>query len=384
MSQTAPKSLVSLLSAANFVIGMGAFVVIGLLEPLAADLSVTPARAGVLMTVYALSYAVLSPVLVSITGQIGRRRVLAAAFGLFLVANALSALATSEALLWASRLLAAAGAGMFTPVAAAVVAGLTAPEARGRVLAAVFFGLTLAQVIGVPLGSYVGYTYGWRPALWIVVLLGMPMLALIWMRVPAGLRFQPVALGDLGAVLVTPHLMLAVGFTSVFLGGVYVLYTYLAPLLGDVMGFDGGMISLALLVFGIGAVIGNILGGRMADGLGAARTLAILSVAQAAIMPLFFFLPFAMPAAFALILIWSISGWSFMAAQQSRLIALSPVQAPVLLALNAAAIYVGAALGSALGGVVLEAGGYGPLGVVGGGVALFAFAMVFAPRKVAA
>jgi predicted MFS family arabinose efflux permease len=158
---------------------MGAFVVVGGLNPLASDLALTPGQAGAFLTVYAISYAILSPLLVSLTGTIGRRRVLVAGFALFSLSNLFAALAPDATWLYVTRILAAAGAGLTTPVSAAVVAALAPPEARSKALAGVFFGLTLAQVIGVPAGSFIAYTFGWRAAFWTVVVLGLPMLVLL-------------------------------------------------------------------------------------------------------------------------------------------------------------------------------------------------------------
>ena len=285
------RFLITVLSAGNFVIGMGAFVVIGLLAPVAEALGVSTTQAGYLMTVYALAYAVLSPLLVSWTGGLGRRRVLAIGMALFGLGAVGSALAPGIGTLYAARMVMAAGAGMFTPVSAAVAAGLSAPEERGRVLAAVVFGLTLAQVFGVPVGAWVAYTFGWRVAFWLVLALAVLALWLVWTRVPAGLRFQPVALRDLGKVLGNGLVMGAVLFTASFLGAIYVLFTYFQPLLAETMGFGRDGISAALLVFGLGAVAGNMLGGVMADRIGPVRTLVTLCLAQIVILPVFSVLP---------------------------------------------------------------------------------------------
>ncbi len=369
---TTDRMLIVLLSASNFVIGMGAFLVIGMLTPLAQDLGLTPGEAGQVMTVYALSYAVLSPLIVSLTGRIGRRRVLALGMTVFALSCLLASLSDTALGLNLSRLVAACGAGLFTPVAAATAAGLSAPEERGRTLAAVFFGLTLAQVLGVPAGSFIAYTFGWRSAFLIVALLALPCLYFIWTRVPTGLRFQAVSLRDLGAVVTDFPKMLAVLFTSTFLAAIYVLYTYVAPLLEATMGFGRNGITAALLVFGLGAVAGNIVGGWSADRLGPRRTLLGCATLQVLCMPLFSMLPLPLPLLFLLIFVWSTAGWSFMASQQLRLVALAPEQAPVLLALNAAAIYVGAAIGSAIGGAVLVYGGLIALGVWAGIVGIAA------------
>lgn len=373
MSITQPdRLLIPALSACNFIIGIGAFVIIGMLEPLGADLGRSPAQAGQLMTVYAVAYAVLSPVLVAVTGTVGRRRVMAAAFGLFALAAAFSALAPNFAVLSVARIIAAAGAGIFTPLAAAVAAGLYPEAQRARVLAAVFFGLTLSQVAGVPAGSWVGYTFGWRWALWLVFALALPCIWLIWTRVPAGLRFQPVSLRDLRDVIGEGRLMLAIGFTGTFIGAQYVLFTYIAPLLSETMEFGRDGITLVLVVSGIGAVPGNIMGGFLSDRFGWRATLTFLCLAQICLMPMFSLLPLSIPQLLVLVFFWAMCSWSFMAAQQGRLIGLAGHRAPVVLALNAAAIYVGAAIGSGLGGMMIAGYGLTSLGITAGIGAAFA------------
>jgi predicted MFS family arabinose efflux permease len=368
------RLLIPILSIGNFVIGMGAFVIVGLLEPLGEDLNRSAAQAGQLLTVYAVAYAVLSPLMVALSGRVGRRRVLAAALGFFAVSAALSAVAPDYLTLCIARVIAAAGAGIFTPVTAAVAAALFPEAQRARALAYVFFGLTLSQVLGVPVGSWIAYSYGWRWAFWLVFILCLPCLWLIWIRVPAGLKFQPVSLVDLRQVLREGRMVFAVFFTASFLGAIYVLYTYIAPLLSQQMGFGRDGITFVLMVFGLGAVGGNIMGGFLTDRLGWKRTLTILCLAQAALMPLFSFLPLALWLLALVAFLWAVFGWAFMPAQQLRLVGLAGPRAQVVLALNAAAIYIGAALGSAAGGVVISAFGIGFVGLAAGLGALLALA----------
>lgn len=367
MDDTAPdRFLIPTLSACNFVIGIGAFVIIGLLEPLGADLNRSAAQAGQLMTVYAVAYAILSPLLVAMTGRVGRRRVMTAGFAMFALAALVSAVAPDFTVLSIARVVAAAGAGLFTPLAAAVAAALYPPEQRARVLAAVFFGLTLSQVAGVPAGSWIAYTFGWRWALVLVTALALPCILLIWTRVPAGLKFQPVTLRDLGDVLSEGRLMLAISFTASFIGAQYVLFTYIAPLLSQTMAFGRDGITLVLVIAGVGAVFGNIMGGYLSDKLGWRVTLSALCVAQMVVMPMFSLLPVAVPMLFLLAFLWALGSWSFMAAQQTRLISMAGHRAPVVLALNAAAIYVGAAIGSGFGGALIAGFGIGALGIGAG------------------
>jgi predicted MFS family arabinose efflux permease len=364
--------LIPLFSLGNFIIGMGAFVIVGVLEPLGADMERSAASAGQLLTVYAVAYAILSPLLVALTGKMGRRRVLAGAFALFTLAALISALAPNFIILGIGRVLAAAGAGLVTPIAAAVAAALYPEAQRARVLAAVFFGLTLSQVLGIPVGTWIAYSFGWRWSFWLVFALTVPVMWLIWTRVPAGLRFQPVSMTDLGRVLAQGRMMIAVLFTGSFLGAIYVLYTYIAPLLSQTMGFGRDGVTLILIAFGIGAVGGNIMGGLLADRFGWRITLTGLCLCQIILMPMFSLLPFEPVLLGLLSFSWALFGWAFMAGQQMRLINLSGPQAPVVLALNAAAIYVGAAAGSAVGGVVIAGFGITAIGMAAGIAAAFA------------
>ncbi|MEM7642321.1 MAG: MFS transporter [Pseudomonadota bacterium] len=370
-----------MLSAANFVIGMGAFLVIGALTPMAQGLALTPSQAGWILTVYALAYVVLSPLLVAATGRLGRRRVMVLGLVAFALGAAGSAAAPSLGWLYAARILAAAGAGITTPVAAATVAALAPPEARGKMLAMVFLGLTIAQVMGVPFGSWIAYTYGWRTAFLLVAILALGVAATVWARVPRGLTFQPVRLSDLGNVLADPKLMLAILFTATFLGAIYIPFTYMAPLLEETMGLGRDGVTIALMVAGLGAVAGNLAGGALADRLGPIRTLIVLALSQVALMPMLSSLPLPLVLLYALIFVWNASGYGFNAAQQLRLVGKAGARAPVALSLHAASIYLGAAIGSAIGAWVIAGHGVWAVGIGGGLAALVAVAHLLTSHR---
>ena len=372
--------LVWLLSAGNFVIGMGAFLVLGILNPMAESLAISSSAAGRVLTVYALAYGVSSPIAVALTGRLSRRSVLAAGMAIFGLAALGSAIAGTPGALYAARALGAVGAGIFTPIAAVVAAAASGPKGRGKALARVFFGLTLAQVLGVPVGSFIAYSVGWQASFVLVAVLALVCLVGLLALVPRDLPFQATRLASLVEALADWRTLVSVVFTATFLGAVYVVYTYLAPLLSQTMGWGRDGISAAFLVFGLGAVAGNLLGGRLADEIGPGRTLVGLACLEVAILPLFSLLPVPAVLLFALILLWSACGWSFMAPQQSRLITLAPERQAVVLALNAAAIYLGAAGGSAVGGAVLARYGVGALGVAGGLAALVALGNILAAR----
>ena len=382
MAAQGNRFLVPVLSAGNFAIGMGAFVVIGILNPLAEGLGLTVSEAGWVMTIYALAYAVGSPILVALTGAYSRRLILTASLVLFALAAVFSALSPDALWLFAARVVAAAGAGLYTPVAASVAATASTPANRGRALAGVFFGLTLAQVLGIPAGSFVAYTFGWQAAFFIVAVLSLVCVALMWRVVPRRLGFQATGLGTLSATLFDWRAMLGVLYTASIMGTVYIVYAYLAPLLFETMGYGRDGLTLVLLVFGAGAVIGNVLGGYLTDVIGAGWTLVLVSLAQICFLPVFSFLPLEQVVLLGTVFVWSIFGWSFMAPQQTRLISFSTERQGVLLALNAAAIYFGVSFGTFIGGVVIDNWGIDALGLAGGMAGIVALLHLLISEKV--
>jgi len=219
------KTLLLLLAAANFVIGMGAFVVIGVLPPIAADFEITSSTAGWLMTAYALVYGVSSPILIAVTGSIDRARLLTIGMILFALGSFAAAAAPNFAILLGARGLMALGGGLVTPVAASIGAALVPAEARGKALATIFGGLTLAQVFGVPAGSWIGFAYGWRMTFLAIAALSTLGAIVLARYAPRAIKAPPTTLTTLFEVLRAPKLMAALSFTALFIGGLYVLYT---------------------------------------------------------------------------------------------------------------------------------------------------------------
>jgi DHA1 family inner membrane transport protein len=357
--------MIASLAAGNFAIGMGAFVVIGVLAPLSEDLGLSKTQAGLAMTVYAVAYAVLSPLLVAFTGRIGRRAVLSLALAIFAAAALLAVAAWDAPSLYAARVLAALGGGLFTPIAASVAISASAPEARGRALARVFLGMTLAQALGIPIGSFVGYTFGWRAAFAIVAILSAITLTLVLRTVPRGVAFQPNSLRTLAAALADWRSLVSILVTATVTASPYFVYTFITPLLEARMGFGRDGVTLTLLVYGAGAVAGSWVAGAWTDRFGPTRTLYGVFAAQILLMPLYSFLPLPAPVLLAVTFLWAMFGWSFLVPQQTRLVRQSPERQAVVLSLNAACIYLGASLGSIGGGLVAEQAGLDWLGVAG-------------------
>lgn len=355
--------MIATLAAGNFAIGMGAFVVIGVLSPLAADLGLSKTGAGLIMTIYAVAYAVLSPLLVAFTGHLGRRTVLAVGLSIFAAAALLAVVAWNGPMLYAARILAAVGGGLFTPVAASVAFSTSPPDARGRALARVFLGMTLAQALGIPLGSFVGYSFGWRAAFAIVLLLSVATLVLVLRTVPRRVAFQPNSLRTLVEALADWRSLVSILVTATIISAPYFVYTFITPLLEARMGFGRDGVTLVLLVYGAGAVAGSWAAGVWTDRFGPVRTIYGVLAFQILLLPVFSFLPVPLPVLLLVTFLWAMFGWSFLVPQQTRLVRQAPERQAVVLSLNAACIYLGASLGSAAGGVVAENFGLDWLGI---------------------
>ncbi|MGH1358004.1 MAG: MFS transporter [Burkholderiaceae bacterium] len=363
--------VIATLSAGNFAIGMGAFIVIGIITPLSSSLGMSNLQAGLVLTVYSLAYAVGSPLLVAITSELTRLRVLSIGLGLFLLGALISASAETSAVLYGARVIAALGAGLFTPVTSVVAMALVEPAKRGKALARVFLGFTLAQVFGVPIGSFIAYTYGWQTAFLLVALLSALCLIGVRFLVPAGLRVQANSLSVLWQTMTNWPAMNAVLFTASYIGCNYILITLMAPLLESSMGYSRDGVTLLLIFYGVGTVLGNILGGFLTDRIGPRRSLLIASISQILFLPMYSLLPMPDALLLAITIGWSTFGWSFLVPQQARLLSAAPQSQSVVLALNAAAVYVGASVGSTLAGIISDVAGLDLLGLAAGLFAVF-------------
>jgi DHA1 family inner membrane transport protein len=237
------------------------------------------------------------------------------------------------------------------------------PERRARALALVFAGMTIAQVLGIPLGSLLATSLGWRAVFAAVAVAALAAFLVIRRRVPAELAAPPSTLAQLVGLLRDPGAALALSVTLVFFAGQFVVVTFLGPVITAAAGVSGGGLALLLWVFGLAAVAANLLGGAVADRIGPTPTIAALTVASALVVAVLPALA-AQPWTTALCLIlWGLTGYAFMTPQQARLVGLMPWAQGLALSLNAAALYAGTAIGGAVGGAIVAGGGLAPLGL---------------------
>ena len=378
------------LALGTFAIGTGSFVFAGLLGGVAEYLSVSVATAGQLITLYAVVYAVGSPVLVTITRRVAIRRLLILSLAVFAVANVAAVAIPTFGPLLVSRVVAACAAAVFTPTSAAVAAALAPLEERGRALASVTGGLTIAFAFGIPLGTLVGDYFGWRAAFVLVGVLGTVGVLGIGTFLPAVENPPPVSLRERLGTVGQPAVFVTLILTTIGLGCGFVVFTYIGPLLSDLTGFGGRGVSAMLLVFGSAGVAGNALGGYGADRWGYRWSLAVISATLTLSLLAFSLLTPVAGSSLAAagtgvaLIAWSVAGWALTPFQQYRLVDLAPRTQNVVLSLNASSIYLGQGIGAGLGSLAIL---YGSLASLGWVAALWAatglFVLLLSERRTA-
>jgi len=376
MTNTSRRSMGRLywLALGTFAIGTEGFMIAPLLPDLSRDLSVSIASAGQLVTVFALTYALSSPLLTAVTGEIDRRRLLIASMLAFAAANFVAWSAHTHTDLLAARILLAIAAGLYVPNANALGSAIVDVSRRGTALSIVTGGSSVAVALGVPLGALIGDRFGWRVNFAAIGALALIATAGLWAGLPRDIAGRlPVAnLRERLDVVRQPAVLVALLSTMLWATGAFTVYTYLALFLARAAGLTGSFVSLVLFTWGVAAVIGLRLGGRLTDRFGyfpvivtslSALALAFLSLsASAAMLPP----PAARAPILLAIVLWGVSGWSFWPAQQARLISIAGMKvAPVALSLNASFQFLGFSSGAALGSLTLANASPLALGWVG-------------------
>jgi len=363
------------LAIGAFAIGTTEFVIVGLLPEVATDLSVSIPAAGLLVSGYALSVVVGAPLLTAAGSQQPRKRMLIVLMAIFIVGNLVCALAPDYRMLMIGRGVAALCHGAFFGIGSVAAADLVAPEKRARAVALMFTGLTVANVLGVPLGTALGQQWGWRSTFWAVTILGVVGIVALATLLPS---LPPDADGSLRQELGAfrdRQVWLALAMTTLGFAGVFASFTYIAPMMIEVAGFPAWAVTWLLVLFGVGLCVGNVVGGRLADR-SLMPTLYGILITLAAVLFLFVFTAqFQVPAAVTIVL-FGAAGFASVPALQLRVMSKSENAPALASAANIAAFNLGNALGAWLGGVSIDAGfGYTAPNVVGGLLALSGLAV---------
>jgi predicted MFS family arabinose efflux permease len=364
-----------LLGAGAFAVGTSAYVVSGVLPDVSSELHVSLTAAGQLATAFSLSYAVGAPILSTLTGRWERRTLLIAALVLAALGNLIAAVATDYPVLLVGRVVAAFGAAVYTPAATLFATAQLPPEERGRAVAIVFGGLTFALVLGVPAGSLLGPTLGYKGVFALITVIAV-LVAIVERAALPKLDAPPVVgLRERFAGVTDRRVQIVLAMTVLAVLGAFSVYIYIVPLLKHTAGLTGSVTGILLLVYGVGAVVGNLVGGRATDRFGSLRTLLVLLIGITAVVGTLDLTMTTEVGAAAALFVWGMFTWAFNPPIQNLLLELG---GGLLISLNASAIYLGAGLSAVVGGLVIQAVGVSYLPLLAAVLSLVVLGLLYA------
>ncbi|CAN7483763.1 MFS transporter [Rhizobium leguminosarum] len=343
------------LALSSFAIGTTEFVIMGLLPEVAADLSVSIPQAGWLVTGYALAVAIGAPVMAVLTAKLKRRTALIALMAFFIAGNLLCALASDYWVLMIARVVTALCHGAFFGIGSVVAAGLVAEDRRARAVALMFTGLTLANVLGVPLGTAIGQAYGWRATFGVVTVIGIVTISGLIAILPRDKQQENGSILREIAALRNGGLWLALSTTVFFAASMFALFTYIAPLLRDVTGVSPEGVTWTLFLIGLGLTIGNLVGGKLADWRLGATLAGVFAAIAITSIAFSYTSRFFIPAEITLFL-WAMASFAAVPALQVGVVGFGKNAPNLVSTINIGAFNTGNALGAWVGGLVIDAG----------------------------
>lgn len=362
------------LTIGGFVIGMTEFMMMGVLPDVARTLHVSIPTAGHLISIYALGVVIGAPLMVGLTGKFPPKIVLMSLMGMFFVSNTLFAVAPGFGLLMVVRLFAGLPHGAFFGMGAVVASRLAEPGREARAVSVMFAGLTIANIIGVPLGTYIGHHISWRLSFLMIAAISLIATGTIklWMPVLSA----PDNPGFLNSMKVfkKPELWLIIGVSAIGTGGMFAWISYIAPLMTEVAGFSSNVITLIMVIAGIGMAAGNFAGGRLADRYSPLITTSILLLCMIAALLLFTVVIHLKVAAIFMTFITGAVGFAVIAPMQMLIIQSAKGSEMLASSVLQASANMGNALGAFLGGLPIAAGlGYTSPEFIGAGLAFTGF-----------
>jgi DHA1 family inner membrane transport protein len=343
------------LAVAAFGIGTSEFVIMGLLPDVARDLAVSIPAAGMLVSAYALGVTIGAPIVAIVVANMPRKQALMRLIGIFIVGNLLCAIAPGYAVLMGARIVTAFCHGAFFGIGSVVAAGLVAPNRRAQAIALMFTGLTLANVLGVPLGTALGQVAGWRATFWAVTGIGVAAAIALAVCLPAKIEMHKASLVHEFTVLRNPQVLMVLGISVLASASLFSVFTYITPILEDVTGFTPHAVTLVLLLFGLGLTVGSTLGGRLADWRLMPSLLTVL-VLIAAIETVFAVTMHSTVGAMATVFVWGVLAFAIVPPLQMLIVDRASHAPNLASTLNQGAFNLGNATGAWLGGAAIGAG----------------------------
>ncbi|MCY7674738.1 MFS transporter [Bacillus safensis] len=369
------KAVVYLLALAAFLIGTIEYIITGIIQMVADDLHVTTSAAGLLVTSLALSAAIGAPIVIALTINIDRRKILSWMLIIFTLSNIITSVSHSFEMVLMTRILQGISGGTAIVVAMAVATRLVEREKRGTAIGIILMGLSSSLVLGVPIGTFLSSMIGWKALFAAIGLITLIPLIVVYRRIPSMKEQEPVTLGMQLSILKDKRILLAVAVTLFYVGGYSTLFTYLTPFLQESANLSITEISGILLLAGICSFLGSSLGGGAADKKGPTFTIFSGIILQIIMLMLLAFVTGNLVVMVAVIMIWMIATWSTSPAQQLYLVTLVPKSPDIALSVNTSFIQFGFALGSGLGGLVLSRTSILHLSWISAGTVLLALLM---------
>lgn len=341
-----------LLTAIAFVVGMVELIIGGILDLVALDLGVTVGRAGLLISFFALMFAISGPVLLFLVGKADRKRVTMFALFVFFIGNIIAIFSVTYSMLLVSRIISALSGGLLIVLCLTLASHISKPKNRGRAIGLVIMGISGSVVLGLPIGVSLGHAFGWQSPFVLVAILTIVLMFGVFMFLGNVPTQHPMSLKKQLSALNDKRILFGHFTTFFFLAGHFTLYGYLTPFVKMTMGFDGIWITIVYFVYGAAAVTGSGLAGVAADRFGIRRTLLIVIVLLGICL---FMMPFVTSFVFWIILvIWGILSWAITPPIQSHLIELAPQTSDIQQSLNNAALHLGIAFGTLVGSLVAD------------------------------
>ncbi|MGG4219003.1 MFS transporter [Paenibacillus jamilae] len=348
------KGIIYVLALAVFLIGTIEYIITGVIEMIALDLGVSTSEAGLLVTVFALAAAIVSPILITLTINADRKKLLMTTLGVFIVSNGLMfADLAYETLLWV-RVIQGASGGMATVVAMAVATRLVEKEKRGNAIGIILMGLSSSLVLGVPIGTFFSEMFGWRVLFILIGILSVLPLLVIYKKVPSIKEEEKVTLSMQLSILKNPTILIALVITLFYVGGYATLFTYITPFLQETSSLSMTEISGVLFLAGVCSFVGSRVGGQLADAKGSKFTILLGLLLQGVTLLLFALAGVHLLVLILILMIFMLATWSISPAQQLYLVTLAPRNPDIALSVNTSFIQFGFAMGSGLGGLVIR------------------------------
>lgn len=373
-----------ILAIVSFLVGTSEFVIAGILDVVASDVGVTVAAAGQLITVYSLSYAIGTPILIAFTAKMDRRKLMLVALALFIAGNLVTISTTGFAMLVGARIILALGTGVFMVVALTVAAKIAQPGKQGSAIATVLIGFNLALILGVPLGRVIAGSYDWKIIFTGIGVLSLIAIFVLLLAIPKFEGETPIPFREQLSIFKTPRISVALSIGFFWILGYTIIYTYISPFLITITGMSDRMVSIGLFAFGIASLLGSQVGGYGADKWGIPRTMIGGLLLHSGILLLITAFSHSVMFVMPLLMFWAFFAWSTGPVQQVYLIGMAPEASGIILSLNTSIIQLGMAVGAVIGGMAVEnisLQSVGWIGAIGVAIGLIPALVTFSMRS---